>query len=97
VVVSDTGGLRDIIEHGIDGYLAPPGDTHMLAHYVSELIKNPELAGHFGRRARRSVFVKFNWQQIASSTLEVYAAAVKKYNPMATDSSGTYKNSGRLK
>ncbi|MBF7083957.1 DUF1957 domain-containing protein [Desulfallas sp. Bu1-1] len=97
VVVSDTGGLRDIIEHGIDGYLAPPGDTHMLAHYVSELIKNPELAGHFGRRARRSVFVKFNWQQIASSTLEVYAAAVKKYNPMATDSSGTYKNPGRLK
>lgn len=83
VVVSDTGGLRDIIEHGIDGYLTPPGDPHMLAHYVTELIENPELAGHLGRRARRNVFVKFNWQQIALSTLEVYAAAVNKYRQVA--------------
>ncbi|TYO93888.1 1,4-alpha-glucan branching protein domain-containing protein [Desulfallas thermosapovorans] len=73
VVVSDTGGLRDIIEHGIDGYCAPPGDPAMLAHYIAELLNNPELARHFTRRARRNVAVKFNWQQIASDTLEVYS------------------------
>lgn len=79
VVVSDTGGLQDIIEHGVDGYLTPPGDAYMLAHYVTELIKNPELAQHFTRRARRSVTTKFNWQQIAANTLEVYDKAIKEH------------------
>jgi 1,4-alpha-glucan branching enzyme len=78
LVVSDTGGLRDVIEHGVDGYLAPPGDAHMLARYVSELIKNPELAQHFARRARRNVVTKFDWRQIASATLEVYAEAINR-------------------
>jgi 1,4-alpha-glucan branching enzyme len=72
VVVSDTGGLQDIIEHGVDGYCAPPGDATMLANYIAELLNNPELACHFARRARRNVAVKFNWQQIATATLEVY-------------------------
>lgn len=76
VVVSDTGGLRDIFEHGVDGYCSPPGDAAMLAHYIAELLNNPELALHFARRARRNVAVKFNWHQIASDTLDVYARAI---------------------
>ncbi|WP_347488638.1 1,4-alpha-glucan branching protein domain-containing protein [Desulfoscipio sp. XC116] len=78
VVVSETGGLRDIIEHGVDGYCAPPGDAAMLAHYIAELLNNPELAQHFTRRARRNVAVKFNWQQIAAATLKVYAGAISR-------------------
>ncbi len=76
VVVSDTGGLHDVIEHGIDGYCVPPGDAAMLAHYITELINNPELAQHFTRQAKRNVAVKFNWRQIASDTLKVYAKAI---------------------
>lgn len=75
VVVSDTGGLGDIIEHGMDGYITPPGDEHMLAHYVAELLNNPELARHFARRARRNVVEKYNWRQIAVATREVYTQA----------------------
>ncbi len=77
VVVSDTGGLRDVIEHGMDGYCAPPGDAALLAFYISELLNNPELARHFTKRARRNVAVKYNWRQIASETLKVYARAIK--------------------
>ena len=78
VIVSDTGGLRDIIEHGIDGYLSPPGNAEMLSIYVAELIRHPELAKHFSKRARRNVLVKFNWQQIAVETLGVYAEACRE-------------------
>ena len=80
VVASDTGGLSDVIEHGVDGYLSTPGDTHMLAHYVSEIINSPELAQHFTRRARRNVLVKFSWKKIAAATREVYGEAVKKFH-----------------
>lgn len=77
VVASDTGGLSDVIEHGVDGYLSPPGDIHMLAHYVSEVINNPELARHFVRRARRNLRVKFSWKKIAAATRDVYTEVIK--------------------
>lgn len=80
VVVSDTGGLSDVIEHGVDGYLSPPGDTHMLAYYVAEIIRNPELARHFVQRARRNIMVKFSWEQIAATTREVYAETINKFH-----------------
>jgi len=77
VVASDTGGLSDVIEHGADGYLSPPGDIHMLAHYVSEIISNPELARHFVKRARRNIMVKFSWKKIAASTRDVYTELIQ--------------------
>jgi len=80
VVVSDTCGLREVIEHGMDGYCAPPGDAAQLAYYITELLNNPELARHFTRRARRNVAIKYNWRQIASDTLKVYADAIKLTN-----------------
>lgn len=90
VVVSDTGGLHDVIEHGVDGYRTPPGDTYMLANYIVELINNPELAKQFTQRARRNLFVKFNWEQIASMTLKVYDRAVEKYQRKRNFSSVRY-------
>ncbi len=77
VVASDTGGLSDVIEHGVDGYLSPPGDIHMLAHYVSEIISNPELARHFVKRAQRNIMVKFSWEKIAASTRDVYTELIQ--------------------
>lgn len=80
VVVSDTGGLSDVIEHGVDGYLSPPGDIHMLAHYIAEILRNPELARHFVQRARRNLMIKFSWQQIAAATRDVYTEAINTFS-----------------
>ncbi|MCL2337063.1 MAG: DUF1957 domain-containing protein, partial [Firmicutes bacterium] len=79
VVAADTGGLSEVIEHGVDGYLAPPGDYHMLAHYVSEIINDPELAAHFVKRARRSIMTKFSWKKIAAATRDVYMEVIQNH------------------
>jgi len=76
VVVSDTGGLQDIVEHGVDGYKAPPGRADMLAYYLAELLVNPVLVTDFCRQAWRKVQTVYNWRYIAAATRRVYQEVV---------------------
>jgi 1,4-alpha-glucan branching enzyme len=75
VVVSDTGGLQDIVEHGVDGYKTPPGRADMLAYYLAELLVNPVLATDFCHQAWRKVQTVYNWHYIAAATRRVYQEA----------------------
>lgn len=72
VVVSDTGGLSDIVEHGVDGYKVSPGNEELLAYYLSELLVNHLLADEFCRQAWRKVLTLYDWRYIAAATREVY-------------------------
>jgi len=77
VIVSDTGGLSDIVEHGVDGYKAPPGRKDLLAYYLSELLVNDLLADEFCRQAWRKVLTLYDWRYIAAATREVYGELVR--------------------
>ncbi|MFZ5647244.1 MAG: 1,4-alpha-glucan branching protein domain-containing protein [Bacillota bacterium] len=72
VVVSDTGGLSEIICHGIDGIKAPPGRADILARYIIELLDHPEQAGKLVKNAYKKVLGHYNWKQIAYDTAMVY-------------------------
>lgn len=76
VVVTETGGLKDIVEHGVDGYKVPPGRADMLAHYVTQFLRYPELATEMCQRAWRKVITIYDWQYIAAETREVYCQAM---------------------
>jgi len=76
VVVSDTGGLSEIITHGVDGYKAPPGREDLLAYYLSELLVNDLLANELCRQAWRKVLTLYDWRYIAAATREVYGELV---------------------
>ena len=72
VIVSDTGGLSDIVEHGVDGYKIPPGREDMLAYYLGELLVNHVLADELCSQAWRKVLTLYDWYHIAAATREVY-------------------------
>lgn len=73
VVVSDTGGLSEVVEHGIDGFKVPPGRPDLLARYMGEVLTNRLLAEELCRRAWRKVRSTFNWRHIAAVTREIYS------------------------
>ncbi|MDD4335363.1 MAG: DUF1957 domain-containing protein [Desulfotomaculaceae bacterium] len=75
VIVSDTGGLSEVVAHGIDGYKAPPGRPDVLAYYIREVLVNPGLARDLTRRAWKKVLTIYDWQHIAVETLEAYREA----------------------
>jgi glycosyltransferase involved in cell wall biosynthesis len=72
VVASRLGGLPEIVEDGVTGFLVPPGDIVGLGERVAQLLADPGLARRLGRRAREVVCERFTWQAVALRCLEAY-------------------------
>ncbi len=72
-VVSRLPGVTDeVIDHGINGFLFPPGDGVALEGALRLLLYDPTLAQELGRRARATVEERYSIAQTASRTLEAY-------------------------
>jgi L-malate glycosyltransferase len=72
VVASDVGGIPEVIQHGINGLLVPPGDENALARACLELIRNREYAARLGARARQTVEQSFSHEHSGAALLNVY-------------------------
>ncbi len=55
VIATDIGGPREIIEHGVSGFLVPPGDPVALAEQIHGLLADPALRTEIGRNALKRV------------------------------------------
>jgi starch synthase len=87
VVASDVGGIPEVVDHQVTGYLAelesddsPMGEpvdparfARTLAQHVNRLFESPELARRLGDAARRRVCERFSWDAIAVETAALYA------------------------
>ncbi|OPZ71381.1 MAG: Glycogen synthase [Firmicutes bacterium ADurb.Bin456] len=80
VIVSDTGGLSEVVAHGIDGFKVPPGRPDILSYYMREVLVNPGLARDLTRQAWKKVLTIYDWQSIALGTIEVYLRAMALYS-----------------
>lgn len=72
VVVSDVGGLAEIIHHGRDGYKALPGHVDSLSWHMTELLLQPELGSRMADAAYQKLLSEYNWEIIASRMKEIY-------------------------
>ncbi|HHW30821.1 MAG TPA: glycosyltransferase family 4 protein [Clostridiaceae bacterium] len=80
VVVSDTGGLGEIVQHGIDGMTAYVGNSNSLADCILELLFNPEKAESIRKSALTKVYSSYNWDIIAKHTMDVYHQVLSEKN-----------------
>lgn len=72
VVVADSGGLGEIINHGVDGLKTYTGDSHSLAQNILSILKQPELGNKLRENAYRRAIDEFSWRKIAWQTSLVY-------------------------
>ena len=73
VVCSRLGGLPEVVQHGVTGFLVEPGNVAELHERLAELLRNPALARRMGRAARELVLDRFTWQACAERCLTAYA------------------------
>ncbi len=72
VVGSAIGGIPEVIEDGVNGLLAPPGDDAALAARIARLLDDPELRQWMGWQGRRRYEERFRLDQCASKVLALY-------------------------
>jgi len=72
VIVSDTGGLGEIITHKYNGMKIITGVVDSVRDNVVELLKNEQLAEYVKKNALKDVYVKYTWNKIAEHTNLVY-------------------------
>jgi glycogen(starch) synthase len=72
VVVSDAGGLGEIVDHGYTGIKTYTGNADSLAWGILELLYNPGYANQIRENAYNKVVNVFNWDRIAENTTKVY-------------------------
>ena len=65
-------GIPELIRHGIDGWLVPPGDEEQLADAIAKLMDDPELRRKLGRSARIRVQEKYDLERNTERLAEIY-------------------------
>lgn len=63
VVLGEVGGTAEIIEHGVSGYLVPPGDRARLYWALDTLISSDGLQRDMGAAARDRAVARFDSRQ----------------------------------
>jgi glycogen(starch) synthase len=78
LVVGDTGGLRELVEHGVTGLRFTPGDVGGLADAVTAVLADELLARRLVRAARTVLHRDYAWSGIAERTVAIYEQAARE-------------------
>ena len=72
VVVSNIGGLPEVVENGITGIIIPPKDPDSIREATEKLLLNRELRLRMGRAGRAHVIKKFQFADNLELMLNIY-------------------------
>ena len=75
-VVSDVGGLNEIVDHGVNGMKSYAGNSNSIADSVLSLLFDPKLCDTVSKNAVKKVKELYNWNKIAQDTHYVYKQAI---------------------
>ena len=75
-VVSDIGGLNEIVDHGINGMKSYAGNPNSIADSVLNLLYDGQLASNVAKKAKQKVKEEFSWTKIAQDTHYIYEKAI---------------------
>ena len=72
VIVSDVGGISEVVRDKENGLLIEPKDVDSLVKAINFLLDNPDKARELGEKAKRVIFENYTWIKNAERTIDVY-------------------------
>ena len=72
VVVSDAGGLNEIVQHRENGMKSYMGNPNSIADSILELLYDHQLCANITKKAKNKVRNEYNWNKIAQDTHFTY-------------------------
>lgn len=80
VVVSDTGGLSEIVEHDVTGVKTYVNNPDSLAWGITKVLLDEKYADWIRTNAYKKVQEKYDWNNIAQQTKAIYQTVLKDYS-----------------
>lgn len=80
VVVSDTGGLSEIVNHDVDGVKVYTGNPESLAWGITRVLTDQPYANRLRTNAHKKIREKYNWDKIAQQTKGIYETVLTEYS-----------------
>lgn len=78
VIVSDVGGLSEVVRHDVTGVTVYPDNAESLAWGILHTLHDPAAAKARAKRAYRVAKEEYSWDRIAARTIEVYRRIVRE-------------------
>lgn len=75
VIATSEGGPAELLEHGVSGLLAAPGDHEAWASAIDQLLSDRRTAGRMAQIARDSALIRFATDRHARAVLAVLESA----------------------
>jgi len=72
VVTTDMPGCREVVEHGVTGFLVPPRDVEALVEALETLVRDPDLRKRMGRKGRELIEADLTEAHVVDQTMAVY-------------------------
>ncbi len=76
VIGAHAGGLPEVVEHGVTGFLLPVGDVDAMAEAAVELLTDREKHRRFGEDARRRAIERFGQEAVVAQYRRIYERVV---------------------
>ncbi len=78
VVSSNVGGVPEIVEAGVNGYVFEPNDLNTMVAQVRQLVDNPEKRRAMGHAARETM-CRMSWDEVMGELLVTYERIAQDY------------------
>lgn len=72
VIISRVGGMIEVVEEGVTGYIVPPRNSELTALKITELVLNPSLRQKFGTAGRERVQKLFDLEVCLKNMINIY-------------------------
>lgn len=79
-IASDAGGNRELIDHGLDGFLLSPGNADKFAEAIISLAVDDAMRIAFGERGRSKIERRFSMAKVVNDFEGYYARLIDKVN-----------------
>jgi len=75
-VITNVGGMPEMVRNGLDGLVVPPEDPKSLAQAIVKVYEAPELRRQMGQNARERLKADFSIQKTIEETFKVYESCL---------------------
>lgn len=76
VVASNAGGIPEVVEQGVTGFMAPVGDVDTMAHDALTILRSREVYTRMAQAAREAAVTRFHPRLIVPQYLEAYKRTI---------------------